>query len=229
MVKNKKAITRGRMVTTVLAAAFVAVLALGWKYPWLAYCMFFTVAGGVFGALREGGRYGCGNFCPRGAFYRLLPDTGRKLPRRVGKNVWLAGLVPAVMLALIIVVRPGLSWLAWGTVFYGMIAATTAVGIVGYIFWNRGFWCAMCPMGKIFRKINPEKNRLTVDAACVHCGKCVKACPFQYNPGAFAGKGEFPEPGCVKCGRCVAACPVGALKFPAARSTAARSETTSSK
>ena len=49
------------------AAAFVIILALGWRYPYLAYCMFFNVAAGLFDAMRHGGRHGCGNFCPRGA------------------------------------------------------------------------------------------------------------------------------------------------------------------
>ena len=62
------------------ALLFVAVLALGWRYPCLAYCLVLNVAVGLIGALRHGGRHGCGHFCPRGAFYSLLPDTGRKVP-----------------------------------------------------------------------------------------------------------------------------------------------------
>lgn len=62
------------------ALLFVAVLALGWRYPCLAYCLVLNVAVGLIGALWHGGRHGCGNFCPRGAFYSLLPDTGRKVP-----------------------------------------------------------------------------------------------------------------------------------------------------
>ena len=65
---------------TIEALLFVAVLALGWRYPCLAYCLLLNVAVGLIGALRHGGRHGCGNFCPRGAFYSLLPDTGRKVP-----------------------------------------------------------------------------------------------------------------------------------------------------
>ncbi|MDD4816437.1 MAG: 4Fe-4S binding protein [Victivallaceae bacterium] len=218
MEKNKRGARRRRILKVVMAAAFVAVLAFGWKYPWLAYCMFLSVAAGVVGALRRGGRYGCGNLCPRGAFYRLLPDTGRKLPHWAGRNVWLAGVVPAVMAALIAATRPGWSWREWGVVFFGMIVVTTLIGLAGYLVWNRGFWCAMCPMGKIFRRINPEKNRLTAAASCVRCGRCVKACPFQFDPGASAGKDGFTEAGCIKCGRCVEVCPVGALSFPARHS-----------
>ena len=50
------------------ALVFVAILALGWRYPYLAYCLFLNVAAGLFDAMRHGGRHGCGNFCPRGAF-----------------------------------------------------------------------------------------------------------------------------------------------------------------
>ena len=40
------------------ALAFVIILALGWRYPWLAYCMFLNVAVGLFDAVRHGGRHG---------------------------------------------------------------------------------------------------------------------------------------------------------------------------
>ena len=70
----------GSVIRAVEALMFVFVLALGWRYPYLAYCMFLNVAAGLVGALRHGGRHGCGNICPRGAFYSFLPDTGRKLP-----------------------------------------------------------------------------------------------------------------------------------------------------
>ena len=38
------------------ALLFVAVLALGWRYPYLAYCLLVNVAVGLVGALRHGGR-----------------------------------------------------------------------------------------------------------------------------------------------------------------------------
>ena len=39
------------------AILFVIVLALGWRYPYLAYCLFLNVAVGLVGALRRGGRH----------------------------------------------------------------------------------------------------------------------------------------------------------------------------
>ena len=62
------------------APAFVTIPAPGWRYTCLACCMFLNVAAELFDAVRHGGRHGCGSFCPRGAFYSLLPDTGSKVP-----------------------------------------------------------------------------------------------------------------------------------------------------
>ena len=117
MAKSK---TRSLM-RAVEAAMFVIVLALGWRYPLLAYCMFVNVFVGLVGAVRHGGRHGCGNFCPRGAFYSFLPDTGRKVPPGL--------LTRKLSLAVMAVMFAGLAvWLrpttirGWGMLFYIMIA-----------------------------------------------------------------------------------------------------------
>ena len=49
------------------ATLFVAVLALGWRYPWLGWCIVINVAVGLVLAVLRGGRQGCGNFCPKKA------------------------------------------------------------------------------------------------------------------------------------------------------------------
>lgn len=193
------------------ALIFVAVLALGWKYPWLNYCMFLNVGLGVWFARRRGGRFACGNLCPRGAFYGFLPDRGRALPRLL-LNRPFALVVPLFMVAVIYFMRP-VSWQAWGYVFYAMIVFTTVIGLAGWLLVNRFFWCAMCPMGKIYRKIGSRRNPLLVSSACVNCGKCEKVCPFQLRPFEGKASGEFADPVCIRCGRCVDACPKDALKF----------------
>ena len=106
------------------AAAFVIILALGWRYPWLAYCMFLNVAVGLFDAIRHGGRHGCGNFCPRGAFYSLLPDTKRKVPAGLLKR-------KTSILVMIVMVAGLAAWLRpttfreVGMLLYIMIVITT--------------------------------------------------------------------------------------------------------
>ncbi|MEA4863512.1 MAG: 4Fe-4S binding protein [Victivallaceae bacterium] len=196
----------------VFAMIFVAVLAFGWKYPWLNYCMFLNVAVGIWFAFRRGGRFACGNLCPRGAFYGLLPDRGRALPRILLTKPF--GLVvPLFMLAAIYFIRPGTSWREWGYVFYSMIAFTTVIGLAGWLLFNRFFWCSMCPMGKIYRKIGKDRNPLLVAPECVNCGKCAKVCPFQLRPFEGRESGEFSNPICIRCERCVECCPKKALKF----------------
>ena len=200
----------GSVIRAVEALMFVFVLALGWRYPYLSYCMFLNVAAGLVGALRHGGRHGCGNICPRGAFYSFLPDTGRKLP--VGLLARKTSLiVMAVMLVgLALWLRPA-SIRAWGMLFYIMIAVTTTVGLVGGLVFNRFFWCSVCPMGKIYKTIRPCRSGIRVAASCVKCGLCAKACPFGFFPPGAAGDGVFRNPDCMLCRRCVERCPRHAL------------------
>ena len=192
------------------ALAFVTILALGWRYPYLAYCMFLNVAVGLFGALRHGGRHGCGTFCPRGAFYSLLPDTGRRVPPGLLKRKTSIVVMIAMLAGLIVWLRPD-SLRSWGMLLYIMIVVTTTVGIAGWLIFNRCFWCAVCPMGKIYKTIRPGRSGIRVADSCVKCGLCAKACPFGFFPPGAADDGVFRDPDCMHCLRCVERCPRRAL------------------
>jgi len=192
------------------AAAFVIVLAFGWRYPYLAYCMFLNVAVGLVWAVRHGGRHGCGNFCPRGAFYSFLPDTGRKLPAGLLARKLSIAVMIVMLVGLALWLRPN-SIRSWGMVFYIMIVVTTTVGLVGWLVFNRYFWCAICPMGKIYKTIRPLATGIRVADACVKCGLCAKACPFGFFPPGKTQDGVFRDPDCMHCGRCVDRCPKHAL------------------
>lgn len=194
------------------AALFVLVLALGWRYPWLAYCLVVNVAVGLAGAIRHGGRHGCGNFCPRGAFYSVLPDTGRKVPPGLlAKNTSVYVMV-AMFAGLILWLRPA-TWRAWGFLFWVAIAITTTVGLVGWLVFNRYFWCSICPMGKIYKTIHPGKTGIRVSDTCVKCGLCAKTCPFGFFPPDAGPSGVFRAPDCMLCSRCIERCPRKALSL----------------
>ena len=194
------------------ALMFVVVLGLGWRYPLLAYCMFLNVAVGLVGAVRHGGRHGCGNFCPRGAFYSFLPDTGRKLPVGLLARKLSIAVMAVMVLGLAIWLRPA-TVRAWGMLFYIMIAVTTTVGLVGWLVFNRYFWCSVCPMGKIYKMLRPYGSGIRVAESCVKCGLCAKACPFGFFPPGGARDGVFRDPDCMHCRRCVERCPKHALSL----------------
>ena len=196
----------------ILALMFVGILALGWRYPYLSYCMFINVAVGIVGLLRHGGRHGCGTFCPRGAFYSFLPDTGRKVPvGLLARNTSIAVMI-LLLAGLIIWLRPT-TIRSWGMVFYIMIVVTTTVGLIGWLVFNRYFWCSVCPMGKIYKIIRPNATAIRVADTCVKCGICSKACPFNFFPPEKAQDGLFRDPDCMHCRRCIERCPKRALSM----------------
>lgn len=205
MKKNKPSIKR-----LVEAAMFLIVIGLGWRYPYLAYCLFLNVAVGIFSALRRGGRHGCGNFCPRGAFYSFLPDTGRKVPPGLLAKKTSLFVMVVLIVVLAVIMRPT-SVRDWGMLFYVMIVITTTVGIVGWLVFNRYFWCSICPMGKIYKTIRPGHTGIYVAENCVKCGLCSKTCPFAFSPPERAKDGLFLDSDCIHCQRCVERCPKQAL------------------
>ena len=194
------------------ALLFVAVLALGWRYPYLACCLVLNVAVGLVGALRHGGRHGCGTFCPRGAFYSLLPDTKRKVPAGLLERKTSIVVMIVMFVGLAIWLRPS-TLRSWGMLMYIMIVITTSIGLVGWLVFNRYFWCSICPMGKIYKFIQPGKSGIRVAPTCVKCGLCAKACPFGFFPPGDAKNGIFHNPDCMHCRRCIEKCPKQALSM----------------
>lgn len=194
------------------ALAFVIILVLGWRYPYLAYCMFLNVAVGLFDAVRHGGRHGCGNFCPRGAFYSILPDTKRNVPIGLLNRKSSIFVMIVMVTCLTIILRPT-TFREVGMLLYIMIVITTTIGLIGWLIFNRYFWCAICPMGKIYKTIQPEKSGIRVADSCVKCKLCEQQCPFGFFPPDTAKDGVFVNPDCMHCLCCVERCPKHALTF----------------
>lgn len=87
-----------------------------------------------------------------------------------------------------------------------LLALTILLSVLIY----RPFCKYVCPLGAIYGLLNPVAlYRLNIDeAACIHCGKCRRACQMTLDPEKRQNEAE-----CVRCGDCVNACPTGALSM----------------
>lgn len=87
---------------------------------------------------------------------------------------------------------------------FSILAAVILLSIINY----RPFCKYLCPLGALYGMLNPVAlYRLRLDGdACIHCGKCSKACKMVLDPVRETNHSE-----CVRCGDCVKVCPTGAL------------------
>jgi len=87
-----------------------------------------------------------------------------------------------------------------------LFVATLGLGLLATRFWCR----YLCPSGAIFSVAS--LLRLTerkVTAACIGCGKCVRACPFDAIEADYSTR----VLDCTFCQTCGGVCPVNAIEF----------------
>ena len=78
------------------------------------------------------------------------------------------------------------------------------------VFFYRPFCRYLCPLGAIYGCFNPiafHRYHKEEDA-CIQCGQCRTACPFDLDPSRTPNHVE-----CIRCGRCLDACPTDALSI----------------
>ena len=199
-------------------------LAVGYFYPWVGFLALICMIGPVVMAMKRG-RYWCGHYCPRGNLYdawisrftrqKSIPPSLRSKGFRI------------FMILLIFAMFGVQMHEAWGdlakmgAVFLRIILLTTIVGIVVGVVYRPRAWCSFCPMGTMAAWAAPKKNpypsgfaHLTVNASCVNCTLCAKACPLELDVYTARGNGVgFMDGDCLKCGRCIEKCPKQAIGF----------------
>ncbi len=218
MAKMSPAVARRRIIQWCLAPIVVVTIALGYWYPVLGYSVPIVMFTGLVGGLFSG-RYVCGNLCPRGSFLdrvvskasrrKSIPDFLRHMPLRWVMFVGLMG-----FMAFRISHKPAGAdmWMHLGRVFWLMCVVTTGIGVVLGVLIHPRAWCAFCPMGTMQKAVGGKRRRIPIDsAACIKCGKCEKACPFDLAIVVHTDAGQIADGDCLKCGECTAACPTGAI------------------
>lgn len=99
--------------------------------------------------------------------------------------------------------------LAAGPLFSWKMIVLAAV-LVAALFIYRPFCRYICPLGAVYGLFNRVAlwHLAWDEQACIHCGRCYRACKMDIDPTRNAGSCE-----CIRCGDCVRACPKSALSM----------------
>ncbi|NQT53519.1 4Fe-4S binding protein [bacterium] len=89
---------------------------------------------------------------------------------------------------------------------FALFAGVFALGLLAPRFWCRH----VCPTGAVFSLANALRlTERRVTSACIGCGKCASACPFDAIRPDFTTRAHD----CTFCQTCGGVCPVGAITF----------------
>ncbi len=200
-----------------LLPVMVVTILFGWRYPLLGFSVPIAMLAGVAGGFFRG-RYVCGNWCPRGAFFdRVFSRVSGNRPvpaffRGMGVR-WVLAILMIGFMVFRLSLNP-VSGQHWGRVFWVMCLGTTVIGFVLAKSYNHRGWCSVCPVGTMANAAGRGKYTLKIADSCISCGKCVKACPMAIKIPSYKQEGTITDPDCLRCGVCIPTCPVNALSFP---------------
>jgi polyferredoxin len=139
------------------AAAYVVMMALGWRWPILGTLLVGLLAATVLAGRR---RKWCSSYCPRGGFLDLV--MARLSPRRpiprflTDRRTWAVALVLflgafGLNLRAAWNAHPG-DLLVLGTAMWRMCLLSSLIALPLALFLNHRTWCAFCPVGNLLRR-----------------------------------------------------------------------------
>lgn len=201
-----------------LAPIVIITIGLGWKYYWLAFSVPIVMFLNMLSPILLRGRFVCGNFCPRGAFFdRILKPLSnkRKIPTFL-MNKKFRWSVFAIIFGNFIfqISHQPLTIERLAYIFWLICAATTAIAIILAIFYNHRTWCAFCPVGTFIGSVGKDEHRLIIDVnSCISCRLCERRCPLNIAITDSKAAGKLTNSDCLKCGECVAICPKKSLRL----------------
>jgi polyferredoxin len=175
------------------------------------------------------GRFYCGYLCPQMIFSeasvasekfiarrvkKRLPSASEKAKRRIGKAIfYLLGIPPSIFFSFVFVSF----FIPPADLFHRLLSfdIRTAGGMVGasvtliaffdFAFLRQRFCTGICPYGYL-QNMLADKNTLLVrfqddSGRCIHCEKCVHACPMGIDIRQSSHQLE-----CTHCAECIDAC-----------------------
>lgn len=172
----------------------------------------------------------CGHLCPVGFLHNLTNKIGKKLKltKQVTGKLGIILLIPKYVLMTFFLfgiifkmnsaqingfIRSSFNITSDAKMleFFlhpGLTAGLIIAGIILLSIFIPYFWCRfLCPYGALLgliAKLSPVAIKRET-ALCIHCSKCVKACPA----GIEVEKKEIiNSPECIGCTECISACPV---------------------
>lgn len=203
------------MAKKILAAVFLVVVLLGWKYPALGYALPVVMATGLIAGLFKG-RYLCGNLCPRGAFLgATLP--GRTVEKEIPSvffRITLRWSIFAFLMGFMVfrLWQGPLDFRHAGIVFWQTCLITSVIAVALALKYSARSWCAFCPMGTAQRALGGKTPALEIDKnLCRRCAVCETACPLGLPIISEQSSGRSQKD-CIHCRKCAAACPADAIK-----------------
>ncbi len=206
-----------RKTQTVIGSLFLALVILGYFFPYLGFFIVFCMITGMVMAVQNGRKW-CDVACPRGSFLDIFLariSTQKALPKWWYKYSFRLTIISILFTTLII--RLVQAWPAWdqmGFVFVRILTITTVVSIILSFFFRARAWCLVCPVGTFSGLIGGKKKTLKIDAnSCIDCQKCEKVCPMGLAPYRDKEKGVLQSRDCIRCQTCVIACPKKSLYF----------------
>jgi polyferredoxin len=175
------------------------------------------------------GRIYCGYLCPQMIFSEAANSLETSIKRMVSRKFSSLGNPARRVIAVALfsaVLLPGAIFVSFVFISYfvepvdlfhrllsldiqtagGIIGASvTLVTILDFAFLRQGFCTAICPYGYL-QNMLADSNTLLVhfyDASgkCIHCDKCVRACPMGIDIRHSSHQLE-----CTHCGECIDAC-----------------------
>jgi len=189
---------------------FIAIVAVGWFFPWFGYFVPVCMAGAILPAFFWGRRW-CDWWCPRGSFLsqclnsisrgKAVPRFMRSLPFRL----FMMGIMMTVFSVRIFQLWPDPVQI--GGFFVTFLTVTTIAGIFVGISFKPRTWCAFCPVGTMAKWAGVNRNPLRITEDCTECRLCERVCPLGIAPHSFKASGVVADWDCLKCKLCVVKCP----------------------